>query len=404
MRLQQIGALRELLVDHVAQRDQPAALEQLVGQRHRVADARAQHRDRDPDTEHAEPVQQRRAGRRVHRQFAVLPDEAVHRQHRLGELGGVDAGQLLQRHELALPQRAGGQRQQPGHRDDGLTDARLVHFGGEPLGHVLGRQHRVDAARTDLVGPRRHPDDSQRARRSADELADLLEQRDIGRVQCAQQEHHRVDARHAVLGDEQPQGPLRDVTRQRRRARGVDDRGVDQLGGGPLHVEVDDVLGIEAGEVERQTRPLRAIGTLDRRPPRWLARDLGVGPLRNQVTMRVASVASVGAMSSPTSAFTKRRLAGLERARQRDADGLVQSPADPLELVVHVGTLAVRRIGPVGLDGAAQDRAHLIARAHVQRAAYSPLRIARQRFPQAGLARIAAQLAMRVVGDLAAGC
>jgi hypothetical protein len=50
--------------------------------------------------------------------------------------------------------------------------------------------------------------------------------------------------------------------------------------------------------------PLRAIGTFDRRPPRWLAVTLGVGPLRNHVTMRVASVASVGAMSSPTSAFT----------------------------------------------------------------------------------------------------
>ena len=48
----------------------------------------------------------------------------------------------------------------------------------------------------------------------------------------------------------------------------------------------------------------RAIGTLERRPPRWLAVTFGMGPCRNQVTMRVASVASVGAMSSPTSAFT----------------------------------------------------------------------------------------------------
>ena len=37
VRLEQIRALRELLVDDVAQRHQPAALQQLVGQRHGIA-------------------------------------------------------------------------------------------------------------------------------------------------------------------------------------------------------------------------------------------------------------------------------------------------------------------------------------------------------------------------------
>ncbi len=46
------------------------------------------------------------------------------------------------------------------------------------------------------------------------------------------------------------------------------------------------------------------IGTLLRRPPWWIAVTFGVGPCRNQVTILVASVASVGAMSSPTNALT----------------------------------------------------------------------------------------------------
>ena len=57
--------------------------------------------------------QQRRAGRRVDRQPAVLANEAVDREHRLGQFGGVDRGELLQRHELALTQGARGQREQP---------------------------------------------------------------------------------------------------------------------------------------------------------------------------------------------------------------------------------------------------------------------------------------------------
>ncbi len=186
----------------------------------RVGDAGAQHRDGDPQAEHAEPVQQRGAGGGVDRQLAVLADEAVHREHRLGQLGGVHPGQLLQRDELALPQGARGQRQQPRHRDDGLADAGLVHLRGEPLGHILRRQHRVDAARADLVGTGGHPDDAERPGRPADEFADLLEQRDIGGVQGAQQEHHRVDAGHPVVGHQQPQRALR-----RRRATATTCRG-----------------------------------------------------------------------------------------------------------------------------------------------------------------------------------
>ncbi|CKT20347.1 Uncharacterised protein [Mycobacterium tuberculosis] len=63
-----------------------------------------------------------------------------------------------------------------------------------------------------------------------------------------------------------------------------------------------------AGLILRRSKlspPRRVIGTLARRPPRWLAVTRGVGPCRNQVTIRVASVASVGAMSSPTRALTR---------------------------------------------------------------------------------------------------
>ncbi len=87
----------------VTQRHQPAALQQLVGQPRRVADPGGQHRDRNPQAEHAEPLQQLGAGCRVHGQRAVGPDEAVHAQHGLAELGLIGAGELLQRDELTLP-------------------------------------------------------------------------------------------------------------------------------------------------------------------------------------------------------------------------------------------------------------------------------------------------------------
>ena len=62
----------------------------------------------------------------------------------------------------------------------------LVHLVGEPFGDILGRQHRVDTAGADLVGARRDPDDAERTCRSADQLTDLLEQRDIRGIQaCA---------------------------------------------------------------------------------------------------------------------------------------------------------------------------------------------------------------------------
>ena len=218
----------------------------------------------------------------------------------------------------------------------------------------------------DLVGPRRHADDAERTRRAADECADLGEQRDVRGVQRAQQEHHRVDPRHTVFGDEQPQGALGHVAGQRRGAGGVDDRGVDQLGGGPLHVEVDDVVGVEAGEVERQ-RPVAGVtgdGHVGPAPAAVIRRHLGGGPVAEpgDDAGRLGGVGWRDVLADER--VDQRRLARLERARQRDADGLVQSLADPVQLVVQVGAIAVRGVGTVRLDGAAKDRAHPIARAH----------------------------------------
>ena len=41
----------------------------------------------------------------------------------------------------------------------------------------------------------------------------------------------------------------------------------------------------------------------------------------------------------PDQRIDQRRLAGLQRPGQRDADRLVEPAADPVEFVVHVGTL-----------------------------------------------------------------
>ena len=304
----------------------------------------------------------------VDRQRTVLADESVHRQHRLGQLGRVDPGQLLQRDELALPQRACGEREQPRYRHHRLADTRLVHLAGEPGGHVLGRQHRVDPARTDLVGARRDADHPERPGGPPDQLTDLHEQRDVGGVEGAQQEHHGVDARNTVVGHQQPQCALGDVPGQRRRPRGVDDRGVDQFRGGPLHVQVDDVLWIQGGEVESETT-LDGV-TADRHIGPPTAPMIGGHLRRGTVPEPGDDAGGLGGVGGRNvlahKGIHQSRLTRLEGARQRDADRLIESAADPVQLVVHIGTFGVGGIGAVGLDGSAQDRAHLITRAHRQ--------------------------------------
>ena len=94
----------------------------------------------------------------------------------------------------------------------------------------------------------------------------------------------------------------------------------------------------------------RAIGTLERRPPRWLAVTFGVGPWRNQVTMRVASVASVGAMSSPTSALTSVDLPALSVPASAMRIGWLSRRPIRSSSLCTSGRCAVRRVGPVGLD------------------------------------------------------
>ena len=127
-----------------------------------------------------------------------------------------------------------------------------------------------------------------------------------------------------------------------------------------------DVLGIEAGEVERQPAVTgdRHIG-----PP--AAAVVGGHLRRGAVPEPGHDAGGLGGVGGRNVLADKRidqrGLAGLQRAGQRDADRLVEPATDPLQLVVHVGPMPVRRIVPVGLDGAAQDRAHLIARAQPSR-------------------------------------
>ena len=64
--------------------------------------------------------------------------------------------------------------------------------------------------------------------------------------------------------------------------------------------------------------------------------------------MRVASVASVGAMSSPTRALTSVDLPAFSVPASAMRIGWLSRPADPVQFVEHVRALPVGRIGPVG--------------------------------------------------------
>ena len=363
VRLQSVRPLGELLVDDLAQRHQAAAFEKLVGQRDRVGDPGLQHDHRDPDAEHAEPVQQRAAGGRIQWQRAVVADEPVGGQHRLGQFGGVDIGQFAQRGELVVAQRARSEREQPGHRYHRLADAGLVHLGGEPGGDLVGGQHRVDPPGPDLVGAGGHPDDAERAARAAHEHADLFEQRDVGGVEGAQQEHHGVDAGHAVVGNQQAQRALGDVGGQRRGARGVDDGGVDQGAGRPLDVEVDHLGRVEIGQIERQAT-LAHDGDVAPPAAAFVRGDPRGGPVP-EPRDDAGRLCRVGGRDVlPHQRIDQGGFAGFQRSSQRDADRLVQPPADAVQFVVYIGTLPVGRVGLVGPYDPGQDGANLVARAH----------------------------------------
>ena len=214
VRLEQIGALRELLVDDVAQRHQPAAFQQFVGQRHRVADTRAQHGDRDPDAEHAEPVQQRRAGRGVDRQCGCPrgrtgPPTASPWSARPAS---TPASFSSATNSLCRSVRAVSASSP----DTGTTAWQMPVLS-------ISAVNRVATSLADSIASMR-PAPISSARdatpmtpsapgRPADQLADLLEQRDVGGVEGAQQEHHRVDARAR-----RPRGPAGAACARRRRA------------------------------------------------------------------------------------------------------------------------------------------------------------------------------------------
>ncbi|SHW92308.1 Uncharacterised protein [Mycobacteroides abscessus subsp. abscessus] len=380
MRLEHVGALRELLIDDVPQGHQPAAVQQLVGQPLGVGHAGAQHRDRDPDAEHAEPVQQRGPGDGVHRQRIILPGKAIRRQHGLGQGGGavtVQGRELLQGRELTLLQGARGQRQQPRYRDDGLADAGPVQLRGEPGGHLTGRHHRVDASGPDLVGARCDPDDAEGTRATADEFPDLLEQRDVRRVEGAQQEDHGVHPRHAVSWHQELECAVGDITRQRRRPRCVDDGRLFQFGCGPLHIEVDDVphigRALRAG-IARQVEG-QAVTAGDRHVGTAAVPMVGGDAGRHAMAEPGDQAGGLGGVSGRNLLAHKRiherRLAGLEGAGQGDADRLIEPAADPVQFGQGLRPVLVDGIGPVGRDDAAQDGADACARAHCARAGVS---------------------------------
>ena len=203
-----------------------------------------------------------------------------HAEHRPVQLGRVDSRELLQSCELALPQRACGQRQQPRHRDDGLADTGSVQLLGETLGHVLSRQHRIEAPGADLVGTGGHPDDAQCSRRPADQFANLLEQRDISCV--------RVRSRNTTASTRGTPSP----GTSSRSVRSETSRDSDEVPGVSMivaltssaagHSTSRSATSVGSRLPRSNVRPAqlfkpRAIGTFDRRPPTWFAVTFGIG-------------------------------------------------------------------------------------------------------------------------------
>ncbi len=130
---------------------------QLVGEVGRVVVSGADRDRRHPDAEHAEAVEQvaarrRRARRSRHPTCTNRSTETSSRSRAVA----TEPGDLAERLELVLAQRARRLRDEAGDRHDVEGERAQCAIGAVALGDGASGEERVDASGADLVGPREH--------------------------------------------------------------------------------------------------------------------------------------------------------------------------------------------------------------------------------------------------------
>ena len=174
----------------------------------------------------------------------VVGQQPVRGEQQLVALVVGQRGDRGQRPVLLLAQRRPGLAEQPGDRQHQRAEAVDARVALVAVGDARGDRQRVEPARPDLVGPRQHPDGVERRAAAQLVVVERLEEPDVAGVGVPEQVQHGVDDRRpVVLRRQQRRRPLRHLRRQRRDARGVDQRDVAQPGRRPAHLEVVERLG-----------------------------------------------------------------------------------------------------------------------------------------------------------------
>jgi hypothetical protein len=313
-------------IDDALQLIEAAVPDELVGKRGGVRDAHLDDCERQPDPEHAEPVDQARAvaGRREIVRFRR--DEAVRRGHESRQPVGWQRGHLLQVGELGLAQRLAREGQQAGHRHDGFAGGLERGVVAEPIDGLVRHGHGVEATCTQLVGSGQHGDRADR-RLPTRTVAQGPEEFDVVGVQRPEQVDEGVGDGDASLGSDELDRSLADLGRDRSHARCVDQGELLQRRCRPGDVEPLDLVRIEVAQIE-----LEAAGLPE-------GRDLDL-PLGRMASAHGGSI-SVAVPRDDACAFTcigrsqlfaeqrvdQRRLACLDRADQCDPQRFIGTPA-----------------------------------------------------------------------------
>ncbi len=239
-----------------------------------------------------------------------------------------------------------------------------VHLGGEPLRDVLGRHHRVDAARADLVGPRRHPDHAERTRADPPTSWPICLSSAMSAALRVRSRNTTASTRGTPSSGTSSRSVRAETSRDSDDVPGVSMM-VASISSAAGHSTSRSMTSSGSSLAKSNVRPRSRRVRRDRHVGAPPAAVIG-GHLRGRAVPEpgddAGGLGGVGRRDLlADQRIDQRRLAGLERPGQRDAHRLVQPAADPLELVVHVGTLTVCRVSPVGGDGAAQDRPHVVA-------------------------------------------